>query len=433
MRMDTSLRPGKEPSILSRLARFAALVLLVFVTGGPGVDAAGSSERVGDFWNQQPSVDPGSGPRTAAPHLVRPKHRKAAAPVAVAVTPAVTPTFFVAVLGDNLAMHMAQGLQEALADKPEIAVLRKFKESSGLVRSDYYDWVKGAHDLLDSKEKIDVAVMLIGSNDDQPLQDGTSSYEIRSDKWNEIYTQRIDAIAAEFKAKKIPLLWVGVPIMRNENLSSAMAYINGLYREEAAKAGATFIDTWEGFVDEEGQYSDFGPDVSGQKQRLRAADGVHFTRAGTRKLAGFVEAAVRQAYDQAAPPVDLKAIVDGETGGPNALPPEVTVDVNTLIQRELSKNAPDAAAKGSDGSMQASVPLPDVPRDPVIPLKPAAGPIVPLTTPPLSPDGALATRSETPTATLGSEGLALLERTLVEGKPLDAKPGRADDFSWPRP
>jgi len=431
MSTDMPPRQGDEPSVVSRLVRFAALVLLVFVTGGPGVDAAGRGEHIGDFWSQPPPTS--DEPRPATPHLMRPKHKRTAAPVMVAAAaPAVTPTFFVAVLGDNLALHMAQGLQDALADKPEIALLRKFKESSGLVRNDYYDWVKAAHDLLDGKEKIDIAVMLIGSNDAQPLQDGTTSYDIRSDKWRDIYTQRIDAVAGEFKTKKIPLLWVGMPIMRNEKLSSDIAYINGLYRDEAAKTGATFVDTWEGFVDEDGQYSDFGPDVSGQQQRLRAADGVHFTRMGARKLAGFVEAAVRQDFDTAAPPVDLKAIVEGESVGPNALPPEVTVDVNTLIQRELGKTQPDAA-KGSDSSVQASLPPPDVPSEPIIPMRPAAGPIVPLTAPPLSPGGELATRGETPPAALGSEGLALLERTLVEGKPLDAKSGRADDFSWPRP
>ena len=31
-----------------------------------------------------------------------------------------------------------------------------------------------------------------------------------------------------------------------------------------------------------------------------------------------------------------------------------------------------------------------------------------------------------------SEAEALLDRALVQGRPIDPRPGRADDFSWPR-
>jgi hypothetical protein len=46
-----------------------------------------------------------------------------------------------------------------------------------------------------------------------------------------------------------------------------------------------FVDVWDGFVDEDGRYAQSGPDYEGQIRRLRSGDGVHFTEAGTRKLA----------------------------------------------------------------------------------------------------------------------------------------------------
>jgi uncharacterized protein len=46
---------------------------------------------------------------------------------------------------------------------------------------------------------------------------------------------------------------------------------------------------WDGFVDEDGRFALSGPDFEGQIRRRRAGDGVHFTQAGARKLAHFVE------------------------------------------------------------------------------------------------------------------------------------------------
>ena len=156
--------------------------------------------------------------------------------------PAVAPTYFVAVLGDSLAQMLAQGLSQAFADRPEVAVLRKGKENSGLVRDDFYDWTKATQELLDSGEKIDFAVMMIGSNDRQTLRDGAGAYEPRSPQWEEAYTHRIETIAAMFRDKKIPLVWVGLPVLKNERLNADATAFNEFYREYAEKA-ARFTST----------------------------------------------------------------------------------------------------------------------------------------------------------------------------------------------
>ena len=127
--------------------------------------------------------------------------------------------------------------------------------------------------------------MLIGSNDRQTLHDANGSYEPGTPEWQTAYTQRIETIAGLFRDKKIPLIWVGLPIMKSERLSADVMTFNQFYRAYAEKAGATYIDIWEAFADEAGQYSVSGPDINGQIIKLRASDGVHFTKAGARKLA----------------------------------------------------------------------------------------------------------------------------------------------------
>ena len=51
---------------------------------------------------------------------------------------------------------------------------------------------------------------------------------------------------------------------------------------------------WDGFVDEAGKYTTYGPDYEGQMRRLRSGDGVYFTKSGARKLAHYVEREMRR-------------------------------------------------------------------------------------------------------------------------------------------
>ncbi|MGQ0444223.1 MAG: SGNH/GDSL hydrolase family protein [Beijerinckiaceae bacterium] len=338
--------------------------------------------------------------RRAAPRSYRVRQKPTRPPA----QPAVAPSYFVAVLGDSLAQLLAQGLTEAFENRPEVAIVRKAKENSGLVRDDFFDWTKATQGMLASSEKIDFAVMLIGSNDRQSLRDANGSYESPSPEWQAAYTQRIETIAAMFRDKKIPLVWVGLPILKSERLSEDALAFNEFYRAYAEKSGATYIDIWEAFADEAGQYSAVGPDINGQTVRLRAADGVHFTKAGARKLAHFVEPVIRRNLDE----VEKRS----EPGMPEGAAPNVA----NLVNPDDTGTPANPALPGSE-----SPPLP----------KPVAGPVLPLTGPVLAPGGALATRTVI-AGPANNTARALIEQTLQQGRPLTPKPGRADDFSWPR-
>ena len=79
----------------------------------------------------------------------------------------VTPTTTVVVLGDAMADWLGYGLEDAFSDSPEIAVVRKNKLHSGLVRyepkSDL-DWWRVARDIL-AQEKANYVVMMLGVSD----------------------------------------------------------------------------------------------------------------------------------------------------------------------------------------------------------------------------------------------------------------------------
>jgi hypothetical protein len=75
--------------------------------------------------------------------------------------------------------------------------------------------------------------------------------------------------------------------------------MNDVIRERAYLNGYKYIDVYQGFTDENGNYSAYGPDLEGAIRLLRLRDGINFTVAGNRRLAHFVEKELRSDLTQA--------------------------------------------------------------------------------------------------------------------------------------
>jgi hypothetical protein len=207
-------------------------------------------------------------------------------------------------------------------------------------------------------------------------------YDFREDRWVELYTKKIEELIGVLKSKNVPVLWVGLPAVRGAKATADMLFLDSLYRDAAGKAGITYVDVWDGFVDEAGRFLQRGPDFEGQPRKLRSDDGVFFTKAGARKLAHYVEREVTR-------------LMAGRSA-PFTLPSEpATPDANA----EPGKPAP----------------------------RPLAGPILPLVASSVGTDQLLGGPGSRPAAVD-----ALAARTLVKGEALSAPAGRADDFAWPR-
>ena len=171
-------------------------------------------------------------------------------------------------LGDSLAVYAADGLSQAFADKPEISVVNRAHESSGLVRDDFFDWFKAVHDLAAAKDKLDFVVIILGINDTQPLKDGDNTLDLQSDKWRELYGQRIERVVAPFKLAHVPVVWVGMPPMRSDQLNAQVIKFNELYKEHAEKAEARAISI-SGTLSptRASQYDCYGPDILERPER----------------------------------------------------------------------------------------------------------------------------------------------------------------------
>jgi hypothetical protein len=344
----------------------------------------------------------------------------------------------VLLLGDGMADWLAYGLEDAYAEQLDMGVIRRHKTVSGLIRyqpkGDPTDWAAAAKRIL-TTEKPDVIVIMLGLNDRISMReptteksdgkppdkksdkkdartkpDGTSDaelsddanngdlfsinapgkstrsrngvYEFREDSWVEFYTKKIEEMIAVAKTKGVPVLWVGLPAVRGAKATADMLFLDSLYRDAAGKAGITYVDVWDGFVDEAGRFLEEGPDFEGQIRRLRSYDGIYFTKPGARKLAHFVER-----------------------------------EITRLLAARSAPIAPLSEPATLDPNAQPGQPAP----------RPLAGPIVPLVASSGDTDQLLGGPGSRPAAMD-----ALAARTLVKGESLVPPAGRADDCAWPR-
>ena len=202
-------------------------------------------------------------------------------------------TYKIYVFGDSLGNGIWSGLYGAFRGDASVRVVKKSKAASGFVRNASYDWNKVIARITGS-EDFDIAVAMFGANDRQKMRINKRRYSVGSREWRTEYGQRVDRFMKVLKSKKIALYWVGLPIMRSKLTNEAMQIINQIVREKAYLNGVKFIDTWNGFTDQDGGYSPFGPDLAGRIKKLRVGDGVHFTPTGYRKLAHYVEREIRR-------------------------------------------------------------------------------------------------------------------------------------------
>jgi hypothetical protein len=362
----------------------------------------------------------------------------------------------VLVVGDSLGDGLWSGLYRAFEDDATLEFIQRAKNSTGFARPDSYDWNNELTDIL-KQDTYQIAVIMFGDNDAQPIKSGKDWLKVGSDAWREVYGKRVEAFIKKLRAANIAVYWVGLPIMRSENQNADAEALNDVYREKAFINGAKFIETWNGFTDESGRFSAYGPDMTGQVKRLRADDGIHFTMRGYLKLANYVEKELRRDLNLAkierniplAGNEDEQAKVMGRAVVPGRADPEPAPAPNSTEGTADAGAAPEQAqAEQSPQAQQSNVgdvnlvrPAIDQGLQAAQGLTPAGNPAVPeaeMITSEL-PGGltAVATISSVTDPSLASSRprLPLSQRpyykVLIKGEQLPPKAGRADDFAWP--
>jgi hypothetical protein len=200
-----------------------------------------------------------------------------------------------AVFGDSLAVDLAKALERFYAEDPNIVIINQGVGSSGFVREDFFDWDKTAREQVEANS-FDIAVMIIGINDRQPLKVDGKSLKPLTDEWVAAYQPRVRAVVDAIHNAGKPLIWIGLPAMSKTDFSTAMGQISAIQRLAAFAGGAEFLDIYERFVDDEGKYTSYGPDLNGARVKMRKDDGIHFSAAGADKLAFYLSQSIKLFY-----------------------------------------------------------------------------------------------------------------------------------------
>ena len=311
----------------------------------------------------------------------------------------IKPKAFVTVMGDSLGLLVGQGLASALSDRPEMSVSNLARDLSGLTRDDYFDWPEAARRVASGTSKTNVVVILLGINDLQPLRSADGALDPLSESWRAAYGARVQAMVTPLVAAHIPVLWVGLPPMLDEKFNAQAIALNEIFRERSQEAGAKYIDIWDAFADSEGKFTYFGADAEGQNAKLRTgANGVYFTKAGSRKIGQLLAGEIRHFVEKPASSDEIAT-----------LPPDIEEEADSINEQIRRETAAEA-------SNPAGAPAFAVRR---------AGPILSLGARPISPQGQL--------ISLDGANIPVAREPLPEGQFSSSRGGRSDDFRWPRP
>lgn len=287
------------------------LILLVLTLGlaeaGTAFAQTHEGERVLVAQQEQPKrrtlFDLLFGDEPAAPAPVQqPRPQVQRAPTPTAALPPPKPVVEkapnatrLAVFGDSLAIDLSRALERFYAEDQNLVVINQGVSSSGFVRNDYFDWNAAITKEIEANS-FDLAVVTIGINDRQEISANGQTYASLTEGWNAAYQARINAFLSALRTARKPVVWVGLPPMAKSDYSAAISQISALQRMAAFSGGAEYLDIYDRFLGEDGKYSSYGPDVNGQNALMRKEDGIHFSSAGSDKLAFYISQSIRSFY-----------------------------------------------------------------------------------------------------------------------------------------
>jgi lysophospholipase L1-like esterase len=182
----------------------------------------------------------------------------------------------------------------------DIAIITAgFPRKPGMSRDDLlmanFDVIKTATEQV-AANSFDIAIMIIGINDRQTIKTEAGSLKALTPEWNTLYQERVAGFVNAVRGANKPLIWIGLPPMSKSEFSTAMGQITAIQRLASFAGGAEFLDIYDRFVNDEGKYTSYGPDLNGAQVKMRKDDGIHFSSAGADKLAFYLSQSIKLFY-----------------------------------------------------------------------------------------------------------------------------------------
>ena len=271
-RPDRDRRRRKQRGRRRLLALLAAILVIAVIViaavvvvrgGGGGAGAAGGSKAADAATspNPKPSVPPPKVWVASKTHPVK-----------------------VWVGGDSMGGELGWALEPVLKSSKVFKPITFYKESTGICRYDFFHWGKQIDSVMRTARP-QAAVMMIGTNDTQSVNQNGKWILYGDPEWKRIYEKRVgDIIDTMLKGGAKRVYWVGMPSMGENWRNSRMKLINKIFRKQAEmRPGAEYVDIWDLFTKNDGSFD----------PSLRLSDQVHFTGEGQALLAEAVYKAIK--------------------------------------------------------------------------------------------------------------------------------------------
>lgn len=383
-------------------------------------------------------------------------------------------TYNVVIAGDDLAEGLLGGAREIFQKDARVVIRNVPLSIGGLMRRDFDQKLVELEESLKA-DPAQIAILMMGAWDRVSVRDPATGKRLMvgTDGWRREYAARSDRLLKMLRRRNVAAYWIGLPNVRRTDANDDVQMMNSLLRERVYLNGAKYIDTYAAFIDENGGYSQYGPDVTGKIRLLRAGDGVYFTWEGNKKLAYFVDRELRRDITQAR--ADRAIPLDGDAAEQSKINPDRAKLADA--GKNEAGNSPGAGTEATAGKSRESVAsgagdqkadnskinlriVSEGGREEIVALdivRPAiSASVIALVTRRESADkpsqlgesvidqipGGLTVLSTvalaTGTAQAGgrrrlSASQSPYFRVLFKGERLPPKPGRADDATWPRP
>ena len=163
------------------------------------------------------------------------------------------------------------------------------KQSTGLTVRRYFDWPTKIKDEIADK-RFDTLVIFLGPNDPWDIYESGKRFVFPSEEWIAKYRSRVIEVMEYCRDRKVKVIWLGLPNMRDERLQRGASVENRIFREEAEKFGFDFLSTADILGPLDQPFRKYVDDPEKGRVTVRADDGIHFTPSGLRLInASLVE------------------------------------------------------------------------------------------------------------------------------------------------
>ena len=187
--------------------------------------------------------------------------------------------------GDSM---MTVGISAVLlretANRKDLQLVKAFHSGTGLARPEVFNWMTQYPAMLQSAHP-DIVFVAIGGNDGQGFVENGQVLKFGTDKWIEVYRQRLSDFLDMLLAEGARVVWIGLPPMKHEGFNQKIEEINRIaYTEVRARPQVSWFNSTPYIGDAAGNFREFFTSPEGKIVRIRAADGIHLSDKGAALL-----------------------------------------------------------------------------------------------------------------------------------------------------